>query len=102
MSEKTVKQTIIEMGACGAASSINIALGVVACALVVVSDLVKHKNKLSIIKFFAFLLYPAGIYLLKTCNGVFGVKIEPLEGFGLAFGIFMVHSLINVKIEPKG
>ncbi|CUX78543.1 hypothetical protein CHITON_1764 [Thermococcus chitonophagus] len=39
---------------------------------------------------------------MKTYNEVFGVKIGPLEGFGLAFGIFAVHSLINIKLEPRG
>jgi len=52
--------------------------------------LVKHRNELSITKFLVLLLYPAGIYVY---NGIFGIKIEPLDGLILLLEYFMNTSL---------
>ena len=108
MSE-SIKQLLIELAICTASSSINFVLGVLFVIGLSATEFNKVKNKLNwkllclfAIKMFVLLLYPLAILVLTKYQFLFittlGLKLRPIDGFGFAVTIFILHSLINVKL----
>lgn len=102
MSDIQTKRTIVEMGACAGASSINVFLGIITCIAIAAVDFIKHKKLIYLVRLSVLLLYPITIYILRTYNEIFGIEINAIDGFGLAFGVFSIHALANGSHKFSG
>lgn len=104
------RRTFVEISVTVAASSINVALGVVVAAGMFAEELLKAEREMwkdyliHLIKLPILLLYPSVILILSKyqdmfiTNILFGVVPSPIEGFGAAVVLFLLHLYVNMKL----
>jgi hypothetical protein len=106
---KSIEQLLMEVAICAGSSSINFILGVLFVIGLSATEFNKIKNNfnwkllcLLAIKLFILLLYPFTILALTKYQFLFvttfGLKLQPIDGFGAAVAIFILHSSINIKL----
>ena len=108
---KSIEQLLMEVAICAGSSSINFILGVLFVIGLSATEFNKIKNNynfnwkllcLLAIKLFILLLYPFTILALTKYQSLFvttfGLKLQPIDGFGAAVAIFILHSSINIKL----
>jgi len=112
MSKKPPSQrTFVEISVTVAASSISVILGFLVAVGMFVEELLKGKIKrmwkeyfLLMIKLIVLLLYPSVILILSKYPDRFITKIlfdvdpQPLDGFGVALAIFLIHMSVNARL----